>query len=115
MDLSEHPGFLYVIATLLPRIALHGAPEFAATLGATLRDAVTRSERTGELWYVPELLRLEAMVRSRSGDDPGTVRPLLERALQRARQHGAQRLALRISVDLEALEASAGVGLLRVR
>ncbi|MFM0594582.1 winged helix-turn-helix domain-containing protein [Paraburkholderia dilworthii] len=103
------------IATLLPRIALHGAPEFAATLGATLRDAVTRSERTGELWYVPELLRLEAMVRLRSGDDPGTVRPLLERALQRARQHGAQRLALRISVDLEALEASAGVGLLRVR
>ncbi|NYH12972.1 winged helix-turn-helix domain-containing protein [Paraburkholderia bryophila] len=103
------------IATLLPRIALRGAPELAATLGATLRDAVTRSERTGELWYVPELLRLEAMVRLRSGDDPGTVRPLLERALQRARQHGAQRLALRISVDLEALEASAGVGLLRVR
>lgn len=103
------------ISTLLPRIALNGAPELAASLGATLRDAVTRSERTGELWYVPELLRLEAMVRLRCGDDPGTVRPLLERALQRARQHGAQRLALRISVDLEALEASAGVGLLRVR
>jgi predicted ATPase/DNA-binding winged helix-turn-helix (wHTH) protein len=103
------------IATLLPRIALHDAPDLAASLGATLRDAVTRSERTGELWYVPELLRLEAMVRLRSGDDPGTVRPLLERALQRARQHGAQRLALRINVDLEALEASVGVGLLRVR
>jgi hypothetical protein len=43
------------------------------------------------------------------------VRPLLEDALQRARQHGARRLELRITVDLEALDASASAGLLRVR
>jgi predicted ATPase/DNA-binding winged helix-turn-helix (wHTH) protein len=103
------------IATLLPRIALHGKPELAASLGATLRDAVSRSERTGELWYVPELLRLDAMLRLRTGDDPRTVRELLDDALLRARQHGARRLELRITVDLEALHASAAAGLLRVR
>jgi hypothetical protein len=103
------------IATLLPRIALQDEPEFAAALGATLNEAVSRSERTGELWYVPELLRLIATLRQRSGEDPRAVRPLLEDALQRARQHGARRLELRITVDLEALDASASVGLLRVR
>ncbi|MFM0081607.1 winged helix-turn-helix domain-containing protein [Paraburkholderia sediminicola] len=103
------------IATLLPRIALQDEPEFAAALGATLREAVSRSERTGELWYVPELQRLIATLRLRSGEDPRVVRPLLEDALQRARQHGARRLELRITVDLEALDASASVGLLRMR
>ncbi len=103
------------IATLLPRIALQDEPELAASLGATLGEAVSRSERTGELWYVPELLRLIAMVRLRGGENPRVVRPLLEDALRRARHHGARRLELRITVDLEALDASAPAGLLRAR
>ncbi|MFM0409878.1 winged helix-turn-helix domain-containing protein [Paraburkholderia dipogonis] len=103
------------IATLLPRIALQDEPELAASLGATLGEAVSRSERTGELWYVPELLRLIAMVRLRGGENPRVVRPLLEDALRRARHHGARRLELRITVDLEALDASASEGLLRAR
>ncbi|MFM0416067.1 winged helix-turn-helix domain-containing protein [Paraburkholderia aromaticivorans] len=103
------------IATLLPRIALQDEPELAASLGATLGEAVSRSERTGELWYVPELLRLIAMVRLRGGENPRVVRPLLEDALRRARHHGARRLELRITVDLEALDASAPEGLLRAR
>jgi predicted ATPase/DNA-binding winged helix-turn-helix (wHTH) protein len=103
------------IATLLPRIALQDEPELAASLGATLGEAVSRSERTGELWYVPELLRLIAMVRLRGGENPRVVRPLLEDALLRARHHRARRLELRITVDLEALDASAPEGLLRAR
>lgn len=64
---------------------------------------MTRSERTGELWYVPELLRLSAMVQLANGESTHAVRPLLDEALQRARQQDARRLALRITVDLEAL------------
>jgi hypothetical protein len=103
------------IATLLPRIALHDEPELAASLASTLRDAIVRSQRTGELWYVPELLRLDAMLRLHTGDDPRSVRPLLEDALERARQYGARRLELRITVDLEALDASLTSGLLRMK
>lgn len=101
----EHIYLLDVafIATLLPRIALQDEPELTASLAATLLGAVTRSERTGELWYVPELLRLSAMVQLANGESTHAVRPLLDEALQRARQQDARRLALRITVDLEAL------------
>ncbi|SDI85121.1 winged helix-turn-helix domain-containing protein [Paraburkholderia phenazinium] len=97
------------IATLLPRIALKDEPELTASLAVTLLGAVMRSERTGELWYVPELLRLGALVQLAKGETAQSVRPLLHEALQRARQHGAQRLALRITVDLEALDAAPGI------
>ncbi|MGF6768147.1 putative ATPase/DNA-binding winged helix-turn-helix (wHTH) protein [Paraburkholderia sp. GAS199] len=103
------------ISTLLPRIAPHDERELASSLAATLNDAVSRSKRTGELWYVPEMLRLEAMLRLRSGDEPRTVRALLDDALERARRCGARRLELRITLDLEALDASAATGLVRVR
>jgi hypothetical protein len=55
------------------------------------------------------------MVRLRGGEHPRVVRPLLEDALLRARHHRARRLELRITVDLEALDASAPEGLLRAR
>jgi hypothetical protein len=96
------------IATLLPRIALRDEPELTASLAATLLGAVRRSERTGELWYVPELLRLSAMVQLANGEPAHAVRPLLDDALQRARQQDARRLALRITVDIEALDALSG-------
>jgi predicted ATPase/DNA-binding winged helix-turn-helix (wHTH) protein len=103
------------IATLLPRMTLTGEPQLAASLAATLRGAIARSERTGELWCVPELLRLSAMLQLVGGAAAPTVQPLLMEALRRAREQGALRLVLRVTVDLEALAASTGSGLLRAR
>jgi hypothetical protein len=64
---------------------------------------------------VPELLRLSAMLQLVGGAAAPTVQPLLMEALRRAREQGALRLVLRVTVDLEALAASTGSGLLRAR
>ncbi|MDR3096659.1 MAG: winged helix-turn-helix domain-containing protein [Paraburkholderia sp.] len=92
------------LATLLPRTPLDNNPALAATLGAAIRMALRRAERVGELWHTPELQRIDAALRLAAGEPHETVRALLEAALARAQHFNAQRIALRITVDIETLE-----------
>ena len=64
-------------------------------------DAIADCERFGELWNVPELLRVKAAVTA--PDHPAEARALLIRAIALARQQGAAAWEGRIEATLAAL------------
>lgn len=104
-----------IVATLLPRVPTDHDAELAGALRVAMRSAVGHAEQSGEQWYGPELQRIDAALRLAAGESVSAVRALLEAALERARRCGAKRIELRITVDLEALEASAASGAFRIR
>ena len=103
-----------IVATLLPNVPLDDDPELTGALGAAVRSAVGQREQRGEHWHGAELQRIDAALRFAAGEDVGVVRGLLEQALKHARTSRAKRIELRITADIEKLEASGANDTLRI-
>jgi len=97
----SRPHFLGLHAEL---VASQGESRLALTI---LDEAIAIARRTGEVYYLPELLRLRAAVglsgRSNQRNPQATAAALLEEALATAQSHGARMFELRAAVDLTRL------------
>lgn len=90
---------LTLVATLLPIAPLEHDSDLAGALSAAIRMAVKHGEACGEHWSIPELLRVDAVLRAAMGDPANVVADVRELALDRAQRHGAKRIELRILAD----------------
>ncbi len=72
-----------------------------------LSDAVDAAQRNDERWCQPELLRLEAELLRRRGED-GRAEARYRRALEIARSCGAEALELPVTKGLKRLQESSG-------
>jgi predicted ATPase len=95
-----------LISTLFPLADITDEAD-AAPLLRSLRAAISRGERSGERWHMPELMRIEAMLRLGQGESRPAVRRHLLDARQMARAHDAHRLTELIDTTLAALATSA--------
>ncbi|WP_321891269.1 winged helix-turn-helix domain-containing protein [Paraburkholderia tropica] len=103
------------VASLLPRPPLADDAALATALGAAVRMALLRAERVGELWHAAETQRIEAALRLAAGESTQSVRARLDAALAQARRCHAQRVALRITVDIETLDVPRASEQVRIR
>ncbi len=88
----ETPFYLGQVAELLVRARRHDA---AAEI---LIEALAQVERTGERWYLAELLRLRA--EANAAEDPAAAEADLRRAVGLARSQGALLLELRAATGI---------------
>lgn len=102
-----------LISTLIPFADITDEAEIAQLL-RPVRAAISRGERTGERWHLPELMRIEAILRLGQGESRPAVKRLLLEARQVAASQDAHRLTELIDASLAALATSAD-GLLSER
>jgi predicted ATPase/DNA-binding winged helix-turn-helix (wHTH) protein len=89
-----------LISTLLPMVDIGDDPALGAEMIAPVRVAIDRGDRTGERWHLPELLRVEAVLRLAQGEAPNDVERALVGARQMARSQGSVRIEQLIDGDL---------------
>jgi predicted ATPase len=90
------------------RLTLRAEAFAAAGRFGEARDAIEQAvesvERTGEVWYEPETLRVKAeILQSATVPDIGSAERCLDQALAAARAHGARFWELRAAVALARL------------
>ncbi|WP_206956926.1 ATP-binding protein [Trinickia acidisoli] len=105
---------LAIVATLLPHTQFSRDAELTAALSASIHMAVKQGEMCGEHWHIPELQRIDAVLRLATGEEASVARALLEQALERARRNRIKRSELHIIAELEALDTWSATGALRI-
>jgi predicted ATPase/DNA-binding winged helix-turn-helix (wHTH) protein len=87
------------LGVLAKGLAVHGDGEAARV---AIDEAITMSERSGEIWCLPELLRIKGDVICSTGSAEASLaaEQLFLRALAQARRQGALSWELRIAISL---------------
>jgi predicted ATPase/DNA-binding winged helix-turn-helix (wHTH) protein len=75
---------------------------------ATIEEAIGRSETTGELWCMPDLLQVRAEVLHLAHTDDATVEAIFQRSQAVAAQQGALSYELRTALDLARFRRGGG-------
>src|SRR6202034_1443245 len=106
LDTCEQTGWMISYPELMGALAegLTGLGRFTEALGA-INQALAWAERGGELWYMPELLRIrgELLLRQTGDRSIRAAETCLLRTLDLAREQGALSWELRGAISLAGL------------
>jgi predicted ATPase len=94
--MARLPHYIGVLADALARQGRLSEAE------ATIRDALDLATHQNDRWCVPELLRIEALIRG-AGGQPDEPEAMLNKSMALAEEVGAQSWRLRAAIDLARL------------